>query len=98
VWGLGNRFRTLGSGGLATYTVPGVPKMVGKKAVLQLDKKRAAPLLDYFAGRAPSVAAAAPAGGAAGAAPAPSTPTTLTPPVPTKAPPGAVPDPSQRCA
>jgi len=65
LWGLANRVRVMGTGGLTTYTLPVDGKMVGDMSVVVMRDADAEPLLQYFRG-ATSTPPAAGGQGAAG--------------------------------
>jgi polyisoprenyl-teichoic acid--peptidoglycan teichoic acid transferase len=62
LWGLANRVRVMGSGGLTTHTLPVDGKMVGDMSVVVMREGEAQPLLEYFRG-VTMVAPGLPAGG-----------------------------------
>jgi LCP family protein required for cell wall assembly len=68
LWGLANRVRVMGTGGLSTYTLPVDGKMVGDMSVVVMRDADAEPLLQYFRG-ATSTPPAAGGEGAAGLEP-----------------------------
>jgi LCP family protein required for cell wall assembly len=87
IFGLANRLRKLGSGGLTSWTLPADGKQVGDQSVLILRQHDAQPLIDYFRGTGPQptangsapTQAAAPAPTASKKAPATTTSTTVDP-------------------
>jgi LCP family protein required for cell wall assembly len=85
IFGLANRLRKLGSGGLTSWTLPADGKQVGDQSVLILRQHDAQPLIDYFRGTGPEPSAngnaPAPARTASTAkkVPATTTPTTVDP-------------------
>jgi LCP family protein required for cell wall assembly len=66
LWGLANRVRVMGAGGLHAYTLPVDGKMVGDMSVVVMRDGEAAPLLQYFRGVTSTPPAAAGGEGAAG--------------------------------
>jgi LCP family protein required for cell wall assembly len=89
IFGLANRLRTLGAGGLASWTLPADGGWVGNQQVLFERDADAQALLDYFRGVGP------PPPPAASAATAPGSSRPLNGDVPTPAP--TAPDPSTAC-
>lgn len=69
LWGLANRVRVMGTGGLSTYTLPVDGKMVGDMSVVVMREGEAAPLLEYFRGVTSAPPTAAGGEGAAGVDP-----------------------------
>jgi LCP family protein required for cell wall assembly len=67
IFGLANRLRTLGAGGLAAWTLPADGGWVGNQQVLFLRDAEAQPLLDYFRGTGPAPTPAGTAATAPGA-------------------------------
>jgi LCP family protein required for cell wall assembly len=92
LWGLANRVRVMGAGGLTTYTLPVDGKMVGDMSVVVMQEAEAEPLLDYFRGLSSTPPAAGE--GAAGAAPV----VVVRPPVLPAQAEVTTPDPARQCS
>ena len=82
IFGLANRLRKLGSGGVTSWTLPADGKQVGDQSVLVLRQHDAQPMIDYFRGAGPEPTATGTAPTPAPTAkkvPARTTPTTADP-------------------
>ncbi len=56
LFGLANRLRKLGSGGVKTWTLPATLGTAANQSVLFLDDAKAQPIIDYFKGTGPEPA------------------------------------------
>jgi LCP family protein required for cell wall assembly len=59
IWGLANRLRKFGNGGVQTWTMPANGGFVGDQSVLRLDDSAAKPIIAYFRGEGPVPASTA---------------------------------------